>query len=166
MRAQNPLFDARQLSREERRLLPAPFAAAVDFAAVTILRRAHNPYAAYRRITVVRGGRIFWPEAPAEAVTLADRAHLAHELLHVWQYQARRMTGLQILLDRRYRYRLAEGKPFLSYGPEQQAAMVEDFTRRAGGAPPRWTDLSHPPTLYEALFAGIASIGREVISAR
>lgn len=90
------------------------------------------------RISVVRGARIFWPGAPAEAATLAERAHLVHELVHVWQYQALRRTGLELLLSRVYRYTLDPSRPFLRYGYEQQAAIVEDRLRLSEGAPARW----------------------------
>ena len=144
----------RPLAASERDLLPAALARDVDFDRVRILRAAHNPYAALMRITVVRGSRIFWPEAPNEATTLGQRAHLAHELVHVWQYQALRKTGIELLLDRRYRYDLAPGKPFRAYGWEQQAAIVEDLVRIGGGAEPRWTRATHAPTRYAALIAG------------
>lgn len=144
----------RPLSLSERTLLPAALACAVDFDRVRILRAAHNPYAALMRITIVRGSRIFWPGAPDEAQALWQRAHLAHELVHVWQYQALRKTGIELLLDRRYRYELAPGKTFRAYGFEQQAAIVEDHVRIAGGAPPRWTRARHAATRYAALISG------------
>ncbi|MBY0421909.1 MAG: hypothetical protein K2Q06_06360 [Parvularculaceae bacterium] len=140
----------------ERSLLPAPLCDAVDFDRVRILRAAHNPYAALLRITVVRGWRIFWPDAPEEARTLPERAHLAHELVHVWQYQALGKTGIEILLHRRYRYALETGKPFRAYGFEQQAAIVEDLVRVSGGAAPRWTPERHAPQHYAALLSDAA----------
>lgn len=150
------LFE-RPLVASERLLLPPELAVGVDFDRVRVLRKAHNPYAGLLRITVVRGSRIFWPDAPAEACSLSERAHLAHELVHVWQYQACRAMGVAILLDRRYRYRLMPGKPFRAYGWEQQAAIVEDFVRVAGGAPPRWTEEPHPPARFAALLKDVAS---------
>lgn len=148
----------RRLTTAERDLLPPALAAGVDFDKVRILRAAHNPYAALMRITVVRGSRIFWPHAPAEATTLSERAHLAHELTHVWQYQALRRTGLSILLERRYRYALTPGARFEDFGAEQQAAIVEDQVRIAGGGAPRWTDVAHAPERYAALIDRTAAV--------
>lgn len=152
-RRQPGLFGApaRRLTQSERALLPPALAAGVDFDRVRILRAAHNLYAALMGISVVRGSRIFWPHAPAEATSLSERAHLAHELTHVWQYQALKRSGLGILMERRYRYELAPGLRFEDFGAEQQAAIVEDGVRIASGAAPRWTATRHPPERYAAL---------------
>ncbi len=137
----------------EQKVLPPPLAAGVDFSAVRILGRAHNPYAALMRISVVRGGRIFWPGAPAEARSLPERAHLAHELVHVWQYQALRRSGLELLLSRAYRYRLDPARAFRDYGFEQQAAIVEDYVRLCDGAGCRWAQTSAPRADYQRVIA-------------
>jgi hypothetical protein len=146
----------RALTASERSLLPPPLAAGVDYSAVRILSRAHNPYAALMRISVVRGSRVFWPGAPEEAETLAERAHLAHELVHVWQYQALKRTGIELLISRVYRYRLDPARMFVSYGYEQQAAIVEDFVRLCAGGPCRWTDSAAPLSDYERVIASVA----------
>jgi hypothetical protein len=60
---------------------------------------------------------------------------LAHELVHVWQWQNRGHTGyrpakagLESLLNRDpYFYVPGEDAGFLEYGFEQQATMVEDY---------------------------------------
>lgn len=146
----------RALSDNERALLPPPLAAEIDFSSVRILGRAHNPYAALMRISVVRGARIFWPGAPDEATTLLERAHLAHELVHVWQYEALKRTGIELLLARVYRYRLDPARAFCSYGYEQQAAIVEDYVRLCGGAPCRWTQDGAARADYERVIATAA----------
>lgn len=132
------LSEIRPLTRVEKKLLPAEMAAAIDLDEVRIVRRFHNPVAALFRQTVVRGARIFWANAPAEATGVAERAHLAHELVHVWQYRFLRRNGLELLFDRRYRYVLRAGAAFSDYGYEQQASIVEDSVRIAGGLGPRW----------------------------
>lgn len=129
---------ARPLSREEENLLPSPLAEAIDLGEVRIVKRFHTPIAAALKVTIVRGSRIFWADAPEEATTLAERAHLAHELVHVWQYRALRRFGVELLASRVYRYRLESGRTFLCYGYEQQAAIVEDYVRIKDGASPRW----------------------------
>lgn len=140
----------------EHSLLPPPLAAGVDFSVVRILPRAHNPYAALMRISVVRGSRIFWPGAPDEATTLVERAHLAHELVHVWQYQALKRTGIELLLSRVYRYRLDPARTFRSYGYEQQAAIIEDYVRLCGGGKCRWTNDGAVRADYERVIATAA----------
>lgn len=108
------------------------------------------------RISVVRGSRIFWPGAPDEATTLLERAHLAHELVHVWQYQALKRSGIELLLSRVYRYRLDPARAFRSYGYEQQAAIVEDYVRLCGGGKCRWTNDRAAHADYERVIATAA----------
>lgn len=108
------------------------------------------------RISVVHGERIFWPDAPEEATTLLERAHLAHELVHVWQYQALRRTGLELLLSRVYRYRLDPARGFRDYGYEQQAAIVEDYVRLCDGARCRWAQGGASSADYERVIATAA----------
>lgn len=129
----------RSLTPAERALLPPPLAAAVNLDAVRVIGRWHTPLAAMLKVTVVRGARIFWANAPDEATTLPQRAHLAHELVHVWQYRALKRSGVELLASRLYRYRLDPHRRFLSFGYEQQAAIVEDFVRLSAGAPARWS---------------------------
>ena len=145
----------RSLTDAERTLLPPPLAEAVDLEAVRIVSRWHTPVAALLKVTVVRGARIFWANAPAEATTLSQQAHLAHELVHVWQYRALKRTGVELLSSRNYRYRLDPARAFLSYGYEQQAAIVEDFVRVRAGALARWSAGGDPS--MENLAAAIAS---------
>ncbi len=110
------------------------------------------------RISVVRGGRIFWPGAPAEVRTLTERAHLAHELVHVWQYQALRRNGLELLFSRVYRYRLDPARAFRDYGFEQQAAIVEDYVRLCDGAECRWTQDAPARADYERVIATASAV--------
>ncbi len=151
----------RPLTDAEKGLLPPPLANAVDLSAVRIFRRWHTPLAAALKVTIVRGARIFWANAPAEAATLLARAHLAHELTHVWQYQALRRTGVELLASRRYRYRLDPARVFLSYGYEQQAAIVEDYVRLTGGGAARWARAQLAPVeAYKKLIEGAAMAPR------
>jgi hypothetical protein len=147
----------RKLTDTEKTLLPPPLAAGVDFSSVRILPQAHNPYAALMRISVVRGARIFWPGAPAEATSLSARAHLAHELVHVWQYQALKRSGIELLFSRVYGYRLDPARAFCDYGFEQQAAIVEDYVRLCDGAVCRWAQSSAPRADYEHIIATASS---------
>lgn len=72
-----------------------------------------------------------WPEKARMPHALL----LAHELTHVWQWQNRDVTGyhpVRALLESirapdPYFYDIDPDRPFLSYGYEQQAALVEDY---------------------------------------
>ncbi|GAA0323399.1 type IV secretion protein Rhs [Psychrobacter aestuarii] len=58
---------------------------------------------------------------------LLTQSWLIHELTHVWQYQHGIKVIRGALRSRRYSYQLLPNKPFLSYGVEQQARMVQDY---------------------------------------
>lgn len=79
----------------------------------------------------------FHPEDWREDFTespLNIQSWLIHELVHVWQVQQGMAVLRRAVFDRRYRYQLEQGKPFLAYGIEQQAQIVQDyFVRRARG---------------------------------
>lgn len=70
---------------------------------------------------------------PADWVTdfsqcsLAKQSWLIHELTHVWQLQQGLKVVRGAMIDRRYDYVPAVGKPFFNYGIEQQARMVQDY---------------------------------------
>jgi hypothetical protein len=97
-----------------------------------------------RNRAVALGNRVFLPDRCE-----GDLAVLAHELTHCAQYQAWGpgvyfargvITQLRELAHRTlgvgsspYAYRVKPGKPFRSYGMEQQAQMVEDRFRQETG---------------------------------
>ena len=72
-----------------------------------------------------------WPEQ----VLLPQVLILAHEMMHVWQWQNRRLTGYRpakaavesLVNSDPYFYVPGEGGGFLEYGYEQQATLLEDF---------------------------------------
>lgn len=103
---------------------------------------------ASRGRAIALGNRVFIPDRHD-----GDLAILAHELTHCSQYQAwgpvryfarGALEQLRHLFYRKlnigpspYHYQLRPGKPFASYGMEQQAQMVEDrFRSRQGQASP------------------------------
>lgn len=106
--------------------------------AVETLRRA--VLWASRGRAIALGNHVFLPDRSAD-----DLATLAHELTHCGQYQTwgawryfSRGAGTQLrdLLHRafgvgesQYHYHLENGKPFESYGMEQQGQIVEDSVR-------------------------------------
>ncbi|WP_164657989.1 hypothetical protein [Tropicibacter sp. Alg240-R139] len=66
---------------------------------------------------------------------LVEAMLLAHEMTHVWQWQNRERTGYHPLLaaaehtrsDDPYLFQLEGAPDFLSYGYEQQGAIVEEY---------------------------------------
>jgi len=122
---------------------PAPAAPAADALGPDPCRRTARPgrgppagFAVGNRIHLV--GRFFrddmlagWPAPVHPALALL----FAHELVHVWQWQARAVTGYTPLAALAeglgpgdpYFHRADPRRPFLAYGYEQQAAIVEDY---------------------------------------
>lgn len=93
-------------------------------------------WALYNRVHLVP--EIYHPDLAAgwpEAARLPEALVLAHELVHVWQWQNRRRTGyhpvragLEGFLRRDpYFYVPEDRSRFLDYGYEQQAALLEDY---------------------------------------
>ncbi|MEM8554736.1 MAG: hypothetical protein AAGF71_07890 [Pseudomonadota bacterium] len=70
-----------------------------------------------------------------DALPLPDAMFLAHEATHVWQWQARAMTGYapwkaaaeHVQSKDPYLFALEPDVTFLDYGYEQQASLVEEF---------------------------------------
>lgn len=114
---------------------------------------------ASRNRAVALGNHVFLPDR-----CRGDLAVLAHELTHCGQYQAwgaltyfarGARAQLRDLLYRTtgigsspYRYRLEAGKPFESYGMEQQAQIVEDCLRRLHRPDPSRDDAPHALDSY------------------
>jgi uncharacterized protein DUF4157 len=140
------------LSETERRIVEAiPFE--TDWSRVRLYRPGCGGSAgslrrlvlqASRNRAVALGNRVFLPDRCE-----GDLGVLAHELTHCAQYQAwgpvvyfarGMITQLRDLVHRTlrvgsspYSYRVKPGKPFRSYGMEQQAQMVEDRFRQGSG---------------------------------
>ncbi len=70
-----------------------------------------------------------------ERLYLVEAMLLAHEMTHVWQWQNRRETGYHPLRAAAehsttpgpYLFELDKSPDFLSYGYEQQGAIVEEY---------------------------------------
>jgi hypothetical protein len=148
MREQSVTGAACLLETERRVLEAIPFEA--DWSRVRLYRPGCSGAAGWLRRLVLHssrnraialGNRVFLPDRCE-----GDLGVLAHELTHCAQYQAwgpgvyymRGMIAqLRDLAHRTlrvgsspYSYRVKPGKPFGSYGMEQQAQMVEDRFRQ------------------------------------
>ncbi|MGB3407051.1 MAG: hypothetical protein WBA67_06110 [Jannaschia sp.] len=72
---------------------------------------------------------------PDQVIDLPAAMFLIHELTHVWQWQNRDLTGYhprrafteQVTIDDPYLFDDSTEQPFLSYGYEQQASLVEEY---------------------------------------
>jgi hypothetical protein len=102
----------------------------------------------------------FAPDYP-HRLDLRDAMRLAHELVHVWQWQSRRSTGYAPLLaafehveaDDPYLVEIDTSRAFLSYGWEQQGILVEEFVccRALDPAAPRTREIH---ALVDDVFPG------------
>jgi hypothetical protein len=156
MRKLNMTGAARLLETERRVVEAIPFEA--DWSRVRLYRSECCGGAGWLRRLVLRasrnravalGNRVFLPDRCE-----GDLGVLAHELTHCAQYQAwgplvyyarGAINQLRDQIHRQlrvgpspYSYRVKPGKPFGSYGMEQQAQMVEDRFRQGSGG-------DHPP---------------------
>lgn len=131
----------RPLTPGERALAVSLFGGALDTDCVRIHRAKWFPFQP-RNVAMAPDGHLWFhpegglwradfSEAPANLQNL-----FVHELTHVWQHQ----RGLCLPIRRhpfcRYAYRITPGRPFRSYGIEQQAMIVEHlFAARQANRP-------------------------------
>ncbi|MGN6208295.1 hypothetical protein [Asticcacaulis sp.] len=143
------MVEIRPLTPAEISALPTGLLAVVPFEAVRLIDGHHWVSWLARLIgrgpqIVVRGRRIFWPRLPAD---MSDNAVamslLAHELVHIWQYQTGMTLWRYVWRERgQYHYRI-DGRAYTDYGYEQQAAMMEDWMRLRAGFPPRYGEVDN-----------------------
>lgn len=125
---------SRPLTAAEQTLARSIFADSVDLETV----RLKTAWWVLKNYAVSPNGHIYFHPADWIAdfseVSLGKQSWLIHELTHVWQSQQGHKVIRGALINRRYHYVLKVGKPFLHYGIEQQARMVQDyFIRRQLG---------------------------------
>ena len=121
----------RSLTQGEVNLIPRKLKTAIDPAKVRLVNRAHNPFASGKYMA--RGNTIYWPGKMPEDFTgasLETQAILMHELCHVWQYKAKRLSAFKYLTSpshQKYTYVFDAKKTFNDYKTEQQADIVQDW---------------------------------------
>lgn len=90
----------------------------------------------FNRIFVVRDWYLVdYLDAYPERLVLVEAMLFAHEMTHVWQWQNRARTGYSPMqaaaehgsIDDPYLFDLDTSPDFLSYGFEQQGAIVEEY---------------------------------------
>lgn len=132
---------SRSLTDGEIALARSVFGNSVDYSAVRLIRRKWWPLQP-RTVVMAPGGNIhfhphgtLWSE-DFSAEPLWRQGLFIHEMTHVWQSQTRGRFYLPLMRHPfcRYRYELAEGRPFERYGLEQQAEIVRHVFLAGRGA--------------------------------
>ena len=136
----------RRLTPDEINALPAGLAVVLPLDSVRLVSGHHWVSWLARLIgrgaqIVVRGRKVFWPRLlPDVSAHPLAMSLLAHELVHVWQYENGLTLWRYILHERgQYHYQI-DGRVYTDYGYEQQAAMVEDWMRLRAGLGARYGD--------------------------
>lgn len=121
----------RSLTSGEVELARSIFGHAIDYPKVRLFCGKWWPFHPRRAAMAPMGDIWFHPDGGGwsedfSSEPLSQQAFFIHEMTHVWQTQ--RAGRFYLMLMRhpfcRYDYRLIPGKPFDSYGIEQQAEIV------------------------------------------
>lgn len=121
----------RSLTLGEVALARSIFGDAIDYSKVRLFEGKWWPFHPRRAAMAPAGDIWFHPDGGGwsddfSTEPLSQQAFFIHELTHVWQAQKRGRFYLMLMRHPfcRYDYRLQPGKPFSSYGIEQQAEIV------------------------------------------
>ena len=135
----DPAHHGRPLTEGETAICRAAFGDAVDPAPVRIYARPWW-FLQPKRVTMAPDGNIWFHPGGGlyrddyAAAALHLQGLFVHEMTHVWQHQ----QGVFLPLARHpfcsYKYDLEPGKPFASYGIEQQAEIVRHAFLLSRGA--------------------------------
>jgi len=140
---------SRSLTGGEIDLARSMFHDSIDYSRVRLIRGKWWPFQPRNAAMAPMGNIYFHPEAGGWSDDFANepvrrQAFFIHELVHVWQAQAKGRFYLPLMRHPfcRYDYVLKPGKPFDRYGLEQQAEIVTHrFLAERGidvaSAPPR-----------------------------
>ena len=134
---------SRHLTPGETELVRSVFRDAVDTARVRLVEGKWWLFQPKRSAMAPMGSIYFHPDGGGwsedfSRESLGRQAFFIHEMTHVWQSQRGGRFYLPLMRHPfcRYSYGLQPGKPFESYGIEQQAEIVKDaFLAERGGHP-------------------------------
>ena len=134
---------SRHLTPGETELVRSVFRDAVDTARVRLVEGKWWPFQPKRSAMAPMGSIYFHPDGGGwsedfSRESLGRQPFFIHEMTHVWQSQRGGRFYLPLMRHPfcRYSYGLQPGKPFESYGIEQQAEIVKDaFLAERGGHP-------------------------------
>lgn len=155
------MASSRPLTPSETELARSVFGDAIDYDQVRIIRRKWWPFQPRGTVMAPTGNIHFHPHSQRWSDDFGrEPLHLQglfiHEMTHVWQTQTRGRFYLPLMRHPfcRYGYALVPGKPFESYGLEQQAEIVRHiFLARQGGRPPQ-----RPPEEILPFYAGHTAV--------
>lgn len=132
----------RSLTSAECALALDVFGNTIDLSSVRIRRRKWFPLQPTATVMAPMGHIHFAPQSPVYCddfgkASLGSQGLFVHEMVHVWQSQERGRWWLPLMRHPfcRYSYTYREGKPFDSYGIEQQAEIVRHWFMAKRGAP-------------------------------
>jgi hypothetical protein len=121
----------RALTAGEIELARSIFGGAIDYSKVRLFEGKWWPFHPRRAAMAPTGSIWFHPTGGGwsedfSKEPLSRQGFFIHELTHVWQAQKRGRFYLPLMRHPfcRYSYALKPGKPFRSYGIEQQAEIV------------------------------------------
>ena len=122
---------SRSLTAGEIDLARSVFHDSVDYSRVRLIRGKWWPFQPRNAAMAPMGNIYFHPDAGGWSDDFAKenvrrQAFFIHEMVHVWQAQAKGQFYLPLMRHPfcRYDYVLKPGKPFDRYGLEQQAEIV------------------------------------------
>jgi hypothetical protein len=126
-----PTMERRSLTEGEIALSRSIFGDSIDYSKVCLIKGKYWPLQPRNAAMAPDGNIYFHPRAGGwsedfSAEPLFRQGFFIHEMTHVWQAQRGGRFYLPLMRHPfcRYSYALAPGKPFRSYGIEQQAEIV------------------------------------------
>lgn len=135
---------SRALTPGEIELLRSVFRDAIDYSKVRLVKGKWWPFQPRGAAMAPMGNIYFHPDGGGwsedfSKEPLGLQGFFVHEMTHVWQSQAKGRFYLPLMRHPfcRYGYVLEPGRPFNTYGLEQQAEIVRHvFLAKHGGNPP------------------------------
>ena len=138
---------SRSLTAGEKALVRSVFGDAIDCSRVKLVRGKWWPFQPRRSAMAPMGNIYFHPDGGGwsedfSEEPLSAQGFFIHEMTHVWQAQKGGRFYLPLARHPfcKYRYDFVPGRPFSSYGLEQQAEIVRHIFMAANGA-----DVACPP---------------------
>jgi len=123
-----------ELTEGEIALAREVFGDEIDYSQVRINHESYFPIGAQSdNRPIAPNGNVYFDPAGhryREDFSTSDdrsRALFIHELAHVWQHQQGVNVKGRGIVERQYDYEITPGKPFDSYGLEQQADIIKDY---------------------------------------
>ena len=133
----------RPLTDSEVKLAKGVYGDSVNYGRVRIVQGKFNPFQD-DNTAMAPNGNIYFPDRiyvdDFGRASPSGQGLFIHEMAHVYQYQTNPLgfqiqAGLEHIRGAEYNYRLESGKPFGSYGIEQQAEIARNYFLSLQGGP-------------------------------